>query len=790
MKAKKAQAEESQQGEPREHGVPLAWVAALAIAAALGVFYWYSQKGLFFISNLLLLLTEGGLAAVIFLAAGGLGWPVVRLLEGWRPTAEQVRALLVGQAGGGAGAGGDAGADAPAGRATAPLALRIATACGIGLWFWSIAVMAVGSLSYDLLKAILWWPPVIGGAALAGWYLHKPIQQVRLPSRVSARELVWVLAAVAAGLWLAGAIRPPGVLQTSDNYDVLEYHLQLPREFLADQALHATPHNVYGYYPLGVEMLFLLGMILRGGAYEGMYAAVMLHGLFGLGAVCAAASLGGGRLRGRLAAVLLACLPLTINMSWLAMVELAQVFYTLLALLWLRQWLAATADPPSGAGGRGLGEAIAVGLMVGGACGVKYLSVGLTAGPVLVVMLLAGLLVRRRAAWHVLPAGAACLLLFAPWLVRNMVYTGNPVFPLASSLLGRGHWDEQSQARWQAGHGPTFEPPVPPPPNHQPHANLPSHATLFYRNFAAADLLGAPGYLQGLRLSPLVLLAVMGALAAAAMRGRADPAGPARDGAWDLALAAVLAIQLAVWAAMTHGMPTRFLAPAAAPLTLLAAGFLARIRGSEAAPTLWSAGLCWALLLLTALSGLTTSALLFARLDPMGPPDSPLSPRYGMAPDGQTLARELPPFAYANALPKGSRLLLIGEARGFYFPPNTVYATAFDKHPLERLIDHGIPPDEILRELRGRGITHIYVAWPEVLRLAHTYGYPAPLSADAVRRSQASQPPGLGILDRLGEHGLKLHSHILQTPQRDMPTTAATTLPAGQWPMATIYAIE
>ena len=778
MKANKSETERPQPGErkgnarsgheaPRQWSVPLALVVGLCVAGGLGVFYWYSEKGLFVVSNLLLVLTEGGLAAVIVLAAGGLGWPVVRLLGGWRP-----------------------GASEPGpGESASPLALRMATACGLGLWFIGILVLAVGSLSYDLLKAYLWWPLVVGGVAIAGWYLHKPVQQIRLPSRVPARELVWVLAALAAGLWLAGAIRPPGILQTPDNYDVLEYHLQVPREFLVDQAVHATPHNVYGFYPLGVEMLSLLGMVLRGGAYEGMYVAVFLHGLFGAGAVWAAASLGGGRLRGRLAAVLLACLPLAINMSWLAMVELAQVFYTLLALLWLRQWLKTTAGE-AGRGDRGLGEALAIGLMLGGACGAKYLSVGLSAGPVLAAMLTAGLLVRRQAAYHVVLSGTMCLLLLAPWLARNTVYTGNPVFPLATTLLGRGHWDEQSQARWLAGHGPTFEPPVPPPPGYEPPKGLPARATLFYRHFAAAELLGAPGYIHGLRLSPLVLLAIMGALAAIAMRGRTQTTPDPWDNAWDLALALVLALQLVVWTSLTHGMPTRFLAPAAGPLVLLAAGFLARIRGDQPGLSPWSAGLTWALLLLTALTGLLTSAVLFARIDPMGPGDSPLAPRHGMTADGDTIAQEMPPFAYAHKLPPRSRLLLIGEARGFYFPPNTVYATAFDEHPLERLLRQNRSDEDLLRELRGRGITHIYVAWPEILRLAHTYGYPASLSADAVRRSRSNQPPSLDILDRLAQHGLKLHSHVIQTPQNKMPTTAATTLPAGQWPMASIYAIE
>ena len=55
---------------------------------------------------------------------------------------------------------------------------------------------------------------------------------------------------------------------------------------------------------------------------------------------------------------------------------------------------------------------------------------------------------------------AMTLLPFAPWLVRNAVYTGNPVFPLATSVFGRGHWSGKSQQRWNDGHGPQVKPPA------------------------------------------------------------------------------------------------------------------------------------------------------------------------------------------------------------------------------------------------------------------------------------------------------------------------------------------
>jgi hypothetical protein len=41
---------------------------------------------------------------------------------------------------------------------------------------------------------------------------------------------------------------------------------------------------------------------------------------------------------------------------------------------------------------------------------------------------------------------------FAPWMIRNEVWAGNPVFPEAMSVLGRAHFDDVQVERWQRAH--------------------------------------------------------------------------------------------------------------------------------------------------------------------------------------------------------------------------------------------------------------------------------------------------------------------------------------------------
>ena len=172
-----------------------------------------------------------------------------------------------------------------------------------------------------------------------------------------------------------------------DSYDVLEYHLQLPREYHDAGRIQTLNHNIYSHFPLGTEMLFLLGMCLRGGAYRGVYLAKLMSGLFGVVAV--AGVFGSLRCRGekpspddefrrRATVALLATAPWVIYFSWLAMAELAQICYLALALVWLRRWLKARSARSAGW----------IGAMLGAACAVKYLSVGLIAAPVLVAVTL------------------------------------------------------------------------------------------------------------------------------------------------------------------------------------------------------------------------------------------------------------------------------------------------------------------------------------------------------------------------------------------------------------------
>lgn len=674
--------------------------------------------------------------AIVVIAAGGLAWPVVSRLA---PPAM-------------------------------PRLFVAISAAALGLWGLSILMLLGGSLG--LMHSWLWWGLMVAGLLAAGYAARDRFAQRREDSRVDARSLVWVVCGAAIGMWLAGTLRPPGYTgMGGDAYDVLVYHLQLPREFFAAGQIVQLKHNVYSHYPLGMEMLSLLAMCLRGGAYEGMYLAKAFHGAFG--ALAVLGLLFGLRddedIRGRIAGVLLATYAPLVYLSWLAFAELSMICYLTLGLIWLRYWLRESRPK----------TAIGIGAMLGAACAFKYLSVGFVAGPVLVVMLLC-VPGNGRRLMDLLLAAAVTLALFSPWLIRNTILTGNPVFPLATSLFGQGYWTDLQAQRWRAGHAPGAHPPVPQVPGWQAPENPPTAGEAFWQTFVKSSLFNV--------LISLIAVISFSAVLSVRKVTRKHP--------WELALLAVLAMQLIVWT-FTRGMPWRFITPAAVPIVLLAAWGLARLAevkynplkknaAEKGDPPGWGRVACVTTLVALLISNVVTVVTVQKASQPKPVPPWP----------GEGIAQR--EYGFFELLPEDSRIAAIGDAAAFYYPIDTVYATAFDPHPLAM-------PDATPKALRSRaderGITHLFVNWWEIWRLGATYGLPPAFTEGLYERWQQGLPPTLPLIETLGAQPVPL---LQETPEGLVAIQGSTSDPAAPrpesdvwkpsrpprgWPMATLYAL-
>jgi hypothetical protein len=254
---------------------------------------------------------------------------------------------------------------------------------------------------------------------------------------------LWMLVMPMLGTALLGALIPPGVLwgDEPNGYDVVEYHLQVPREWFEAGRIIPLTHNVFSFFPFNVEMHYLLAMHLKGGPWAGMYLAQLMHVAFVALTVLSIYALLAHHSK---PAAIAAC-TIAGATPWFAL--LAPVAYNEGGLL-LFGTLAIGLSVRAIRESNPLRWMILAGAFAGFACGSK-----LTAGPMILAPLpVIVMLVHAHRKIALVPLIAFWLtgaLTFCPWLIRNTIWAHNPVFPEATKLFGNAHWSEAQVERWR-----------------------------------------------------------------------------------------------------------------------------------------------------------------------------------------------------------------------------------------------------------------------------------------------------------------------------------------------------
>ena len=320
-----------------------------------------------------------------------------------------------------------------------PLAIVTTFAAGIGIL--SLIQLRLG-LAGQLHRVVA--IALIGvGIALLAWRARRVSREdvTRWLTTPIAAEWLWLLVMPALAIVFVAAFAPPGILWGDEphGYDVLEYHLQLPREWYELGRIVPLHHNVFSYFPLNVEMHYLLAMQLKGGPWAGMYVTQLMHAAMtalSVAAVYATARLFAPKWLAIVSAVAVANVPWTMLLAPVAYNEGGVLLFGTLAIAWCLR------TPIT------LKSALIAGVMTGVACGAK-----LPAVPQLLVLLPIALLVLSRKIRPALVFAVAAIIAFSPWLIRNVVWAGNPVFPEAQSILGHAHFSPAQTQRWnEANH--------------------------------------------------------------------------------------------------------------------------------------------------------------------------------------------------------------------------------------------------------------------------------------------------------------------------------------------------
>jgi hypothetical protein len=226
-----------------------------------------------------------------------------------------------------------------------------------------------------------------------------------------------------------------GCLTPEVRGDPIIYHITEAWLFVVAKGHVEIPSSVLTYIPQNQQLLYALGLCLGSDSL-----AKLLHWLPGVMLL-----VGGGSFAVRLglaprgavvSALLVACCPIWFYLATTTYIDLAVGNYLLASLYLL---LLALEQLQANGEGEWLATTAWAGAFCGGALGCKYTAVLVGFAPAVLAAL--GGAARCKLSWGsrlklMFTYSGVAFVVFAPWLVRNWLWTGNPIAPSFMRILG------------------------------------------------------------------------------------------------------------------------------------------------------------------------------------------------------------------------------------------------------------------------------------------------------------------------------------------------------------------
>jgi hypothetical protein len=562
-----------------------------------------------------------------------------------------------------------------------------------------LSTLSLLMLGFGLVGWMSRWPLLIAMLTTTlmelglSWRDHRPVAVIGSSNDTDrSSSFGWIVIGIVTPFvfcMLLGAMSP----QT--DFDVIEYHLGGPKEWFQQGQITRLPHNVYTSFPFLTEMLVLSGMVLYGdwnwGALAGQATIAGFAPLVAIG-LYATARRWFSAPAGWFAALIWLTTPWVYRISIIAYAEgglacyLFAAFAIALRVVWPDEHASqTTADDQPRPANQPLALYGVCGFLAGSAMACKY--TGLISVIIPVGLLIVGMSVPRslRAVdpRRLVLTGAAfavgVLIAIGPWLLKNTVETGNPVFPLAYSIFGGNGRDAAMNEQWKRGHSSHYASVADwiwdwPVKLTDVVANNDWHSVLMFA------------------FAPIALLAVW------------------RRKVW--LIWAFVGWQFLTWFLFTHHID-RFYVPMFPVVALLAgcgsSWLWTRTPGRWCGGVLIAMSLAFNIWIMQNIGGLNA-----------GRTDLRAAENLVVSPSQRWLNDE---FA-AGRLPANFKVLCVGEAALFHAKFPYLYNTVFDRSLFEQCFADK-SPEESREWLRQRGITHVLVNWSEILRYREpgSYGY-------------------------------------------------------------------
>lgn len=294
---------------------------------------------------------------------------------------------------------------------------------GAGVWAYLFLFLGLCGLLYNaLLVGLL---VLAGAASIRYLYFFRPnVRSLAAPFKGN-----WLALGAGVLFLIQACMILPYALVPDTFYDSLEYQLGLPHLYLLQHGIEATPDHSFSGIPTVPGMLF--GWALSVDAWGG--AAHLFNYSFLLWTFAALVGLGvrlKAKASGAVAAVLFAYSPVVGLAAYVTIIELSWGFYQILGVTTLLALLKASP-------GKRREVAVLAGIFLGCALATKYLAWALP------LAYLAVAYFSRKETNYIRPKDAAitaavAALCLAPWLIKNLIFYGNPVFPFLHGILAAG----------------------------------------------------------------------------------------------------------------------------------------------------------------------------------------------------------------------------------------------------------------------------------------------------------------------------------------------------------------
>lgn len=246
--------------------------------------------------------------------------------------------------------------------------------------------------------------------------------------------VVWGIIGVIGVFAIIRALAPP----VGDDWDSLAYHLAIPKLYLQHHGIYFIPFSSHSNFPFNWEMLYTLGL-----SFGSISLAKLFHFLSGallLASVCSAAKRHFGAETARLSALILAGVP---TVAWLATTSYIDLTTALFSFLVVYSLLNFTTS-------KDRKWAVFAGISAGLAAGTKMTALIMIAIAAVWIIFDAKSSKPDKPVRLAIGAIIICALLAAPWYIKSLIYTGNPVYPFFYGIFGGKDWSAESAALYRA----------------------------------------------------------------------------------------------------------------------------------------------------------------------------------------------------------------------------------------------------------------------------------------------------------------------------------------------------